>query len=126
MLIWHGTLGAFYKQQEELTRTPARWYDAAQIDDSFYLPQSAFENPDFKRGLKMFLSPDGKAARCHCSGGIPQRGGISRVEPEAREAIKGIPLQGNCDRWHRGDVQGYSRGRQIRSADRRSGGDKRF
>lgn len=38
-------------------------FDAAKIDDFFYLPPEAFNNPDFQRGLKMFLSPDGKAAR---------------------------------------------------------------
>ena len=38
-------------------------YDAAKNDDSFYLPPEAFTNPEFQRGLKMFLSPDGKAAR---------------------------------------------------------------
>lgn len=134
MLIWHGTLGAFYKQQERNNKDPGamgRVFDAAQIDDSFYLPQSAFENPDFKRGLKMFLSPDGKAARfvIALEGDPATPEGISRVEPikrEAREAIKGTPLQGAAIYLGgtRGDVQGYSRGRQIRSADRRSGGDK--
>ena len=38
-------------------------FDDAKNDDSFYLPPEAFDNADFKRGLKLFLSPDGKAAR---------------------------------------------------------------
>ena len=38
-------------------------FDDAKNDDSFYLPPEAFDNPDFQRGLKLFLSPDGKAAR---------------------------------------------------------------
>ncbi|HJR90100.1 MAG TPA: MMPL family transporter, partial [Aeromicrobium sp.] len=38
-------------------------YDASKTDDSFYLPPEAFSNPEFQRGLKLFLSPDGKAAR---------------------------------------------------------------
>ncbi|MBI3690001.1 MAG: MMPL family transporter, partial [Mycolicibacterium aromaticivorans] len=38
-------------------------FDEAKNDDSFYLPPEAFDNPDFKRGMKMFLSPDGKAVR---------------------------------------------------------------
>ena len=38
-----------------------RAFDAAKNDDTFYLPPEAFDNPDFKRGLKLFLSPDGKA-----------------------------------------------------------------
>ncbi len=39
-------------------------YDASKTDDSFYLPPEAFTNPEFLRGLKLFLSPpDGKAAQ---------------------------------------------------------------
>ena len=38
-------------------------FDASKNDDSFYLPPEVFDNPEFKRGMKMFLSPDGKAAR---------------------------------------------------------------
>ena len=81
-----------------------RVFDAAQVDDSFYLPQSAFENPDFNRGLKMFLSPDGKAARFIISleGDPSTPEGIARVEPiqlAAKEAIKGTPLRGPRSRW---------------------------
>ncbi|WP_261861166.1 MMPL family transporter, partial [Mycobacterium montefiorense] len=88
--------------QEMNTKDPGamgRVFDAAQVDDSFYLPQSAFENPAFKRGLKMFLSQDGKAARFIISldGDPSTPEGIARVEPiqlAAKEAIKGTPLQG--------------------------------
>src|SRR6201984_1315281 len=38
-------------------------FDDAKNDDSFYLPPEAFQNPDFVRGLKLFLSPDGKSAQ---------------------------------------------------------------
>ncbi len=38
-------------------------FDASKSGDYFYLPPEAFHNPDFQRGLKLFLSPDGKAAR---------------------------------------------------------------
>lgn len=38
-------------------------FDDAKNDDLFYLPPEAFQNPDFERGLKMFMSPDGKSAR---------------------------------------------------------------
>jgi RND superfamily putative drug exporter len=37
-------------------------FDASKNDDSFYLPPEAFDNPDFKRGLKLLVSPDGKSA----------------------------------------------------------------
>ncbi len=38
-------------------------FDTAKNDDSFYVPPAVFENSDFKRVMKMFLSPDGKAVR---------------------------------------------------------------
>jgi RND superfamily putative drug exporter len=38
-------------------------FDQAKNDDLFFLPPEAFDNPDFERGLKMFLAPDGKSAR---------------------------------------------------------------
>lgn len=102
MAAWHSTLASLHEEQEMNSKDPGamgRVFDAAQVDDSFYLPQSAFENPDFKRGLKMFLSPDGKAARFIISldGDPATPQGIARVEPiqqAAREAIKGTPLQG--------------------------------
>lgn len=72
-------------------------YDAAKNDDSFYLPPEAFDNPEFKRGLKLFLSPDGKAARMIISheGDPATPEGISHVDPikkAAHEAVKGTPL----------------------------------
>ncbi|WP_261901266.1 MMPL family transporter, partial [Mycobacterium marinum] len=102
LLVWHGTLQSFYEQQDSGSKDPGamgRVFDAAQIDDSFYLPESAFKNPDFQRGLKMFLSKDGKAARfiIALDGDPATSAGISRVasiKQEAREAIKGTPLQG--------------------------------
>ncbi|MCV7409302.1 hypothetical protein AWC05_09690 [Mycobacterium florentinum] len=102
LVVWHGTLASLYEEQERNSKDPGamgRAYDAAQVDDSFYLPQSAFDNPGFKRVLSMFLSPDGKAARFIISldGAPATPEGISRVEPiqqAAREAIKGTPLQG--------------------------------
>ncbi|MCV7259609.1 MMPL/RND family transporter [Mycobacterium shimoidei] len=75
-------------------------FDDAKNDDSFYLPPEAFDNPDFKRGLKMFLSPDGHAVRMIISheGDPASPEGISRVEPvkhAVHEAIKGTPLEGS-------------------------------
>ena len=73
-------------------------FDAAKNDDSFYLPPDVFKNKDFKRVMKVFLSPDGKAVRML----ISQRGdpaspeGVSRVEAiktAAEEALKGTPLE---------------------------------
>jgi putative drug exporter of the RND superfamily len=73
-------------------------FDAAKNDDSFYLPPEAFDNPDFKRGLAMFLSPDGKAARFIIThdGDPATPEGISHVDAikkAARHAVKGTPLE---------------------------------
>jgi RND superfamily putative drug exporter len=75
-------------------------YDASKTDDSFYLPPEAFTNPEFQRGLKLFLSPDGKAARMIITHeGIPATPeGISHIDPirhAAQEAVKGTPLAGS-------------------------------
>ncbi|OBH76326.1 hypothetical protein A5681_09050 [Mycobacterium scrofulaceum] len=102
LVVWHGTLASFGKEQEMNSKDPGelgRVFEAAHVDESFYLPQSAFESPDFQRVLRMFLSPDGKAARFIVSleGDPATPEGISRVEPiqrAAREAIKGTPVQG--------------------------------
>lgn len=75
-------------------------FDAAKMDDSFYLPPEAFDNPEFKRGLKLFLSPDGKAARMIISheGDPATPEGISHIDPikaAAHDAIKGTILSGS-------------------------------
>jgi RND superfamily putative drug exporter len=75
-------------------------FDDAKNDDSFYLPPEAFDNPDFKRGMKMFLSPDGKAVRFIISheGDPMSPEGLSHIDPiknAAFEAIKGTPLEGS-------------------------------
>ncbi|OBA70080.1 hypothetical protein A5641_14080 [Mycobacterium sp. 1554424.7] len=75
-------------------------FDAAKNDDSFYLPPEAFDNADFKRGIKLFLSPDGHAVRFTIfhQGDPLTAEGTSRVEPlktAAADAIKGTPLEGS-------------------------------
>ena len=75
-------------------------FDAAQNDDSFYLPPETFENEDFKRGMKNFLSPDGHAVRFIISheGDPMSPEGIAHIEAikqAAKEAIKGTPLEGS-------------------------------
>ncbi|MCB0929249.1 MAG: MMPL family transporter [Mycobacterium sp.] len=72
-------------------------YDEAKNDDSFYLPPEAFDNPSFKRGLEMFLSPDGKAARMIITheGDPATPEGISHVDAirdAAFDAVKATPL----------------------------------
>ena len=74
-----------------------RAFDAAKNDDTFYLPPEVFDNPDFKRGLKLFVSPDGKAARMIVTheGDPATPEGISHIDPiikAAHEALKGTPM----------------------------------
>lgn len=38
-------------------------FDASRSDDFFYMPREAFDNEDVKTGMKLMISPDGKAAR---------------------------------------------------------------
>ncbi|MCV7192522.1 RND family transporter [Mycolicibacterium brumae] len=72
-------------------------FDEAKNDDSFYLPPEAFENPAFQRGLKLFLSPDGHAARMIITheGDPATPEGIEHVDAikeAAFDAIKATPL----------------------------------
>ncbi len=75
-------------------------FDAARNDDSFYLPPEIFDNEDFKRGIKNFISPDGRSVRFIISheGDPATPEGISHIDAiktAAKEAIKGTPLEGS-------------------------------
>ncbi|OBI66890.1 RND family transporter [Mycobacterium sp. E796] len=75
-------------------------FDKAKNDDTFYLPPEAFKSPDFARGLKNFISPDGHAVRLIISheGDPASPEGISHIEPikqAVHEAIKGTPWEGS-------------------------------
>jgi putative drug exporter of the RND superfamily len=100
LLTTYSTTSGIIEQVEALGGTTAAMgqdFDAAQNDDSFYLPRGVFNNPDFQRVIKLFLSPDGEAARFI----ITHRGdpatveGIARIEAlhtAAEESLKGTPL----------------------------------
>ncbi|OBK15693.1 RND family transporter [Mycobacterium asiaticum] len=96
----YATLSGIYAQTAaaiENSTELGRAFDVAKNDDTFYLPPEVFGNPDFKRGLKLFLSPDGKAARMIITheGDPATPEGISHIEPirkAAHEAVKGTPM----------------------------------
>jgi len=74
-------------------------FDQARNDDLFYLPPEAFENPDFKRGLEMFLSPDGRSARMfitHQSDPATVEG-LARVDAERRAAQEALKMSSLSD-----------------------------
>jgi putative drug exporter of the RND superfamily len=93
-----GTMGAMDESNENSTAM-AKAFDNSKNDDSFYIGPDVFSNADFKRLMKLFLSPDGKTARLM----ITQRAdpaspeGVGRVDAiknAATEALKGTPLEG--------------------------------
>ncbi|OBF21537.1 MMPL family transporter [Mycobacterium sp. ACS4331] len=84
---------------QENSTAMGRAFDDARNDDTFYLPPEAFDNKDFKRGMKNFISPDGKSVRFIISheGDPATPEGIAHVAPiklAAKEALKGTPLEG--------------------------------
>ena len=88
------------KAMQENQNAMGQAFDASKNDDSFYLPPEVFDNADFKRGLKMFVSPDGKAVRFIISheGDPATPEGIKlipQIKSAAFEAIKGTPLEGS-------------------------------
>ena len=96
------TFGGLIEQMQQMTDTATAMgeaFDASKSDDYFYLPPEVFENPDFQKGLKLFLSPDGKAARLIITHDVnpASEEGISVVDDQltaAHEAVKGTSLAG--------------------------------
>jgi putative drug exporter of the RND superfamily len=94
-LTMHSTFQAMINQIESMSDTAivmGQSFDTSRNDDFFYLPPEAFSNPDFKIGLKQFLSPDGKSARFFVThqGDPMTPEGISRVDAERTAAQDGL------------------------------------
>ena len=103
MLTMHSTMAGLQDQMAATQKNATAMgqaFDASKNDDSFYLPPEVFDNPDFKRGLKMFVSPDGKAVRfiiAHQGDPATAEGisHINAIKNTAFEAIKGTPMEGS-------------------------------
>lgn len=101
MLSTHSTMAgiqAHMQEGAEGSTLMGQYFDEAKNDDSFYLPPEVFQNPDFKRGLKMFLSPDGKAVRfiiTHQGDPASVEGikHVAGIKDAVADAIKGTPLE---------------------------------
>ncbi|UQX09669.1 MMPL/RND family transporter [Candidatus Mycobacterium methanotrophicum] len=101
VLSMHSTVSGMFDQADQLSGDATAMgqdFDAAKSDDSFYLPREVFANPDFQRVMKLFVSPDGKAARFIIShrGDPATDEGIARIgalRTAAYEALKGTPLE---------------------------------
>jgi putative drug exporter of the RND superfamily len=102
MLTMYATQKGMQDQQsamQENSTAMGEAFDASKNDDSFYLPPEAFNNPEFKRGMKNFISPDGHSVRFIIShdGDPMSPEGISHIaaiQQAAKEAVKGTPLEG--------------------------------
>ncbi|ALI27670.1 Putative membrane protein [Mycolicibacterium fortuitum] len=75
-------------------------FNDAKNDDTFYLPPEIFNNADFKRGMKSFISPDGKAVRfiiSHEGDPLTPEGIklIDGIKLAAKEAMKNTPFEGS-------------------------------
>ncbi len=103
MLKMHSTMSGTFSVLDDSntdTTTMGQAFDAAQDDDTFYLPPEVFENPDFKKAMDAYISPDGKSARFIIShkdepasaAGIAS---IDKMRTAAEEALKNTPLQGS-------------------------------
>ena len=110
----HSSFDGLINQMQQMTDTATamgKAFDASKSDDYFYLPPEVFSNPDFKKGLKLFLSSDGKAARLIITHDTnpASEDGISVVDDElvaAHEAIKGTSLA-NADIYLTGTAATY-------------------
>jgi len=101
MVSTHSTMAGIQAHQQEGAEGATlmgQYFDEAKNDDSFYLPPEVFKNPDFQRGLKMFVSADGKAVRLIIThqGDPASVEGIKHVagiRETVADAVKGTPLE---------------------------------
>jgi RND superfamily putative drug exporter len=103
MLAQYQTQKGMQDQQNAMQQNQSAMGEAfnnSHNDDTFYVPPEIFDNADFKRGVKSFISPDGKATRFIISheedplsaDGIKR---IDAIKSAVFEAIKGTPLEGS-------------------------------
>jgi RND superfamily putative drug exporter len=101
MVASHSTMAGIQAHMQESAQGSTlmgQYFDEAKNDDSFYLPPEVFQNPDFQRGLKMFVSPDGKAVRfiiTHQGDPASVEGiqHVAGIKDAVGDAIKGTPLE---------------------------------
>lgn len=102
MVSTHSTMAgilAHMQENAEGSTLMGQYFDNAKNDDSFYLPPETFQNPDFQRGEKMFMSADGKAVRfiiTHQGDPASVEGiqHVAGVKDAVADALKGTPLEG--------------------------------
>jgi RND superfamily putative drug exporter len=100
MRTTYSTMSGILEQTEQLGTNAAAMgqdFDAAKIGESFYLPREVFDDPEFQRVVKVFMSPDGTAARFIIThrGNPASAEGIARIDrirTAAEESVKGTSL----------------------------------
>ncbi|WP_431236539.1 RND family transporter [Mycolicibacterium aichiense] len=103
MLTQQATQAGQQDQQAALSENQAAMgaaFNDSLNDDTFYLPPEIFDNDEFKRGIKNFISPNGHAVRFIISHEDDplSADGINRIDAIKNavfEAIKGTPLEGS-------------------------------
>jgi RND superfamily putative drug exporter len=103
-LTIYSTFDSLIDQFDRLTDTNAvmgKSFNDSQVESLFYLPPEIFQNSDFRLGLSLMVSPDGKAARFIITHAVDPATteGIASVNQErqaAKEALKLTSLQ-NAD-----------------------------
>ncbi|MCV7228488.1 RND family transporter [Mycolicibacterium komossense] len=103
MLTTYATQNGILEQMaamQDNSAAMAKAFNDSKNDDTFYLPPETFDNENFKRGMKSFLSPDGHAVRfiiTHDGDPLSPEGigHIDAIKQAAKEAMKGTPLEGS-------------------------------
>ncbi len=103
MLTQQASQAGMQDQQAALSENQAAMaaaFNDALNDDTFYLPPEIFDNDEFKRGIKNFISPNGHAVRfiiSHEEDPLSAEGinRIDAIKNATFEAIKGTPLEGS-------------------------------
>jgi RND superfamily putative drug exporter len=101
MMTNHSTLTGMLDEMDQGQKDASavgQAFDEAKDDDSFWLPPEIFQNPDFKRAMTSFFSPDGKAVRFIIShrgdpATVEAIGRIDQIRTAAEEALKTTPLE---------------------------------
>ena len=103
MLTMYSTQKGLLDEQKEAQKNSnamGKAFDESKNDDSFYLPPEVFNNAEFKKGMKNFISPDGHAVRfiiSHDGDPMSQEGisHIAAIKKAAYESLKGTPMEGS-------------------------------
>lgn len=103
LLSIYSTFNGMLTQIDRMTDTATAMgqaFDQAKNDDFFYLPPEAFDNEDFKKGLKLMLSPNGHAAQLIIThegdpAGAKALANTAAELEAARDSLKGTPLEGS-------------------------------